>query len=269
MSTTLETEPTPYEQFLRQNLEEERRRLDELNREYSSARGLRKFFLKRELDSINQNIQILTADLRIYENIGISWLREPTKKRDEKAEHLKPVPAEALGVKKQETSATPSQARVPPKVSPTVGVRPPVAGTPSPTVGRPIIGQPRPAQVVSGTPQASQNSEKAQGASPQVGAQRELVSAISKPVVASPNQENSVTTQQPQQQPKVVTRPRIGTPIGTPPPQKAAQTQTEQKTTTETGAESSQSSSTTSKKSNDQSSDAQNQQGGGSGTNTQ
>ena len=181
-------ETTPYETFLRESLEKEKKQLELLTAQIQRSGSLRKRMLKGHLDEINQNVQILSSDLEKYGH-GLSWLREPTKERDEKAEHLGPVDVSAI-IGQVKPAAPPVAARPPPAVgaSPTVGTpRPtsvavgkPVAqvgtarpsvpvGQPRPSVpvGQPRpsvpIGQPKPSTPISqvGTPPASQVSTPA------------------------------------------------------------------------------------------------------------
>ena len=175
---------TPYEKFLSQSLEDEKKRLEELNERYAKAGRFKKIQIKRQLDLVNQNIELLASDLKNYES-GLRWLREPSRERDEIAEHLKPVPIEAI------------MAQVPKPAPPAVGTRPP--GT-APPVGRPAsVGQPVGSQSQP-APQARPSSSPQQ--TPRVGT----------PVIGKP-----VGT-------PVVGKP-LGTPIGKPLPSQGQQTQ--------------------------------------------
>lgn len=189
-------EPTPYERFLRESLEREKKRSEALSSELTKAGALKKMRLKRELDSVNQNIRLVSADLNHYLNTGLEWLREPSKERDEKAESLKPVPIEAITGQVQKPSSVSSQ----PVVSAPVGGRP-VA----PAVGRPVVGQPRPSSSIStpGTGQAAQNQTYPANQNPEI--QTAPSSGVQKPPVTAPR----VGT-------PAVGKPVIGKPIGTP-----------------------------------------------------
>ena len=83
----MEVAKTPYEEYLRQSLVDERARLDSLYNEFAKSGPVRKQILKGKIDEALQNIDLLSHDLDKY-NSGLSWLREPSKERDEKAEHL-------------------------------------------------------------------------------------------------------------------------------------------------------------------------------------
>ena len=150
MSEVVET--TPYETFLRESLEEKKKQLELLTAQIQRSGSLRKRMLKGRLDEINQNVQILSSDLEKYGH-GLSWLREPTKERDEKAEHLGPVDVSAI-IGQVKPAAPPVATRP----APAVGASPSV-GTPRPTsvaVGKPVaqVGTPRPSVPV-GQPKPS------------------------------------------------------------------------------------------------------------------
>jgi hypothetical protein len=189
-SSTSQLARTPYEQFLRENLEAEKKKAEALALRYAEARGLRKIALKRDLDRLNQNIQILSSDLQKYVH-GLEWLREPTKERDEKAEHLKPVPAEVLAGQGP-SKAQPAQQRA---AAPQPSGRPQIG---TPVGGRPVIGQPRTAAA---TPAPKP-------ATPQQPSAQTNGSAPSAPQTPATSNQAKPTT--------VGGRPRIGTPIGTP-----------------------------------------------------
>lgn len=196
-------EKTPYERFLRQNLDNEKKKLDELNARYARSNPITKVQLKRELDQLNQNVKLLSGDLDHYLR-GLDWLREPSKERDEKAEGLKPVPIEAItgGAPSGPTkpSAGAPQAR---PAAPTVGR--PTIGRPvgsAPTVGRPVVGQPVGTTQKTVAPQVGQPQQAGQPAAPppkpQVDAPK-VGTPVGRPVIGKP-----------------IGTPRVGTPIGTP-----------------------------------------------------
>jgi len=212
---------TPYERFLRQSLDDEKRKLDELNSEYSRANPIKKMQLKRDLEQISQNVRLLTADLNHYENTGLEWLREPTKERDEKSEGLKPVQIEAItgqatSAQKVAPSASSSNIATPPKAATMVG-RPVGA----PAVGRPMVGQPvgtqvsRPAAAASTQTQrgqpatsAASTSAPAQVSKPAQSAPRVGTPVVGKPI-GTPVVGKPVSSSPPQ-------APRVGTPVGQP-----------------------------------------------------
>lgn len=191
-TATTTTEATPYERFLRQNLEDEKKRAEELNAKYAKANSLRKIQLKRELDLVNQNIALLTADISHYESNAVQWLREHSKERDEKAEGLKPVPIEAIlgstpaSQQAKPTSPTTSVARAAPMIGKPIGSAP-QAGSPStpssaqpatpkptstPRVGTPVVGKPVGTPIVGkpvGMPVVSKQVSSTPSAAPQVG----------------------------------------------------------------------------------------------------
>ena len=190
---------TPYEKFVRQNLEDEKKRLDQLNEQYVKAGFLKKIQIKRELDQLNQNILQLSADLKNYES-GLSWLREPSEERDETAESLKPVPIEAITAQAPKPAApVVGQARP----APTVGTRAPSS---APPVGRPVVGQPSTSQ-----PSVQQSGSSVPQA-PRVGAPvvgKPVGTSVAKPAPAQPQQAQTTTSTQ-TTKPQA---PRIGSPI--------------------------------------------------------
>jgi hypothetical protein len=200
-------ELTPYEKFLRQSLEDEKKRLAELNEQYAKAGRFKKMQIKRQLDLLNQNIQLLSADLKNYQS-GLQWLREPSKERDEIAERLKPVPIEAITAQAPKpTTLTVGQARP----APTVGTRPPGS---APSVGRPAsVGQPVSSQ--------TQGPVQPQGTSPSLQAPRVGTPVVGKPV-GSPVVGKPVGT-------PTIQAPRVGIPIGTPGQQPKKEEVTEEK----------------------------------------
>ena len=126
-------EITPYERFLRESLAEKKQQLELLTHALQKANPFKRIALKRQLEEINQNVQILSSDLEKYER-GLSWLREPTKERDEKAEHLGPVDVSAITG--QAKTVTP--APVAPRPAPSAVAKP---GTTSVPVARPAVPQ--------------------------------------------------------------------------------------------------------------------------------
>ena len=123
---------TPYEAFLKSSLDDSKKQLDELYNEFAKANILRKRSIKREIEIVNQNIEITSKDLQKYVN-AMSWLREPTHERDEKAEELKKVPVD------EEKAAAPAAK---PAVAPVA--RPTPTTVAKPTVSTPAVAQPRP-----------------------------------------------------------------------------------------------------------------------------
>jgi hypothetical protein len=213
---------TPYEKFLRQSLEDEKKRLDELNERYAKSGLFKKMQIKRQLDLVNQNIELLAADLKNYES-GLRWLREPSKERDEIAESLKPVPIEALTAQAPKP-ATPAVGTRPPGTAPPVG-RPASVGQPvglqsqpaaqprpssspqqAPRVGTPVIGKPVGTPIGKPLPSQGQQTQP----SPAIQ-QQETKTDQSQPAQTG-------ETKPPQSAPRVGT-PIIGKPIGTQPMQ--------------------------------------------------
>lgn len=207
---------TPYEQFLRQNLESEKSKAESLAQAYSKARGLRKIALKRQLDQLNQNIQILSNDVQKYLN-GLEWLREPTKERDEKAEHLKPVAIEAITGQAPKPTASAAQ-----RAAPVASTRPQI-GTPVSGQARPTIGQPKPAASTAApapsSPPPIQNPPPARPAPtatgrPRIGTPVGTPVAQTQPAQTVPqNQTQERQPSQTQDPPTAAKRPTIGTPI--------------------------------------------------------
>jgi len=112
---------TPYEEYLRQSITLERQRLDSLYTEFAKSDPIRKRILKGKIDEALQNIDLLSQDLGKYKN-GLSWLREPSKERDEKAEHLPKLEKEAAAPPPASTQATkPGQPAKPVVARPTIG----------------------------------------------------------------------------------------------------------------------------------------------------
>jgi len=188
----MEVTKTPYEEYLRQSITEEKARLDSLYNLFAKSNPIKKQILKHQIEEAMQNIELLSADLEKYGH-GLSWLREPSKERDEKAEHLPKLEKEVAPPPPVVKSAAPGQAK-PVPTRPTIGkpvgaTSPPQTSQPTaprPSVGAPVarpkIGSPvgTPSAQAAGTPQAQSSAAPA-----------------SKPVIGTP-----------------VTRPVIGTPIG-------------------------------------------------------
>jgi hypothetical protein len=213
----IKLEMSPYENYLHQTLEIQKKRAEELALKYPKSRGLGKMMVKRELDRLNENIQILSRDLDKYADmVALDWLREPTKERDEKAEHLKPVPADAIGGATKATAPTPGSAtaKAQPQGRPQIG---------TPTGGRPVIGQP-PGSAPS--PQVSTLVPKPTNASPaQTTGRPRIGSPVGRPIGSSPSPAQPQTqtiavagSTSPQVKSSAPTqtgaRPKIGTPIG-------------------------------------------------------
>jgi hypothetical protein len=159
---------TPYERFLRDSLEDEKRKLAELSEKFAKAGPIRKKQIKRQLDTVNQNIQLISTDLKNYES-GLRWLRELSKERDEIAERLKPVPIEAI-LAQAPKAATPALGAKP--SAPAVGARPPGA---APAVGRPLVGQPVGSTIQTGG-----------GVQPPSGSSQQQAPRIGTPTVGKP-----------------------------------------------------------------------------------
>ncbi len=239
---------TPYEKYLRQTLDDEKRKLEKLNIEYSKANPIKKMRLKAELEQVSQNILLLSADLHHFENTGLEWLREPTKERDEKSEGLKPVQIEAItGQATSGQKATPSastSAVAQPKGAPIVG-RPVGA----PAMSRPMVGQPVGTQVsrpVTNSTQTQQNqpttstpqpSAPAQVSKPAQSAPRVGTPVVGKPIGAPMVGKPVSSTPQP--------TPRVGTPIDQPVKKEDKKTGTEQQQSQQTDQNSEASSITT------------------------
>lgn len=232
---------TPYEKFLRQSLEDEKKRLDELNERYAKSGLFKKMQIKRQLDLVNQNIELLAADLKNYES-GLRWLREPSKERDEIAESLKPVPIEALTAQAPKP-ATPALGTRPPGTAPPVG-RPASVGQPvgsqsqpaaqprpssspqqAPRVGTPVIGKPVGTPVVGkpvGTPigkplpsqgQQTQPSPAIQQQETKTDQSQPAQTGETKPSQTAPRIGTPIIGKPIGTQP--MQAPRVGTPIGT------------------------------------------------------
>jgi hypothetical protein len=120
----VELSTTPYEEYLAQSIKEEKQRLDSLYDEFAHSNTIRKQLVKRKIAEVMQNIELLSDHLAKY-RYGLAWLREPTKERDEKAEHL---PA----LSKEEVEKAPA----------TTGKAPAPQPAARPVIGRPVIGKP-------------------------------------------------------------------------------------------------------------------------------
>jgi hypothetical protein len=218
MQTDSMPEPTPYEKFLRESLEEHKKQLEGLKQRYEKSNRLTRIVLKKKIEEITKNIELMSEDLNKYVQ-GLSWLREPSKKRDEKAEHLKPVSMEVFTTQSpQPRSASVSLASQPSATGPSQ------APTGRPTIGRPIIGKPiggaqppsspRPTssspsveQSPPATRSATEKPESSNAGAPQ-GSTSMLGSSSEAPVTGP----NTVSSSSPQAQ---NSRPVIGKPIGT------------------------------------------------------
>ena len=198
----METAKTPYEEYLRQTLVEERAHLDSLYNQFARSGPIRKQILKAQIDEAIQNIDLISKDLDKYMN-GLSWLREPSKERDEKAEHLPKLEKEEAAPAPQVKPAAPGQAGKPAVARPTIGkptgasspAAPAAAAAPRPTVGTPVGSRPKIGTPV-GIPKLS--TPVAQPQAPAQGTQP----PVSRPTIGTP-----------------VKRPVIGTPISKPKPQ--------------------------------------------------
>jgi hypothetical protein len=169
---------TPYERYVRENIEEEKRNLDNLYNEFAKSNSINKQIVKRKIDIANQNIELLKTELEKY-GAGLTWLREPSKDRDEKAEHLEKIQEEP-------------QAKPAPVAAPTTPAGRPTVGTPRPSVGTPIGAKPS-----IGTPRPTVGTAKPSVGTP-VGAP--------KPTIGTP------VGARPQVGTPVGTRPQVGTP---------------------------------------------------------
>ncbi len=153
----METAKTPYEEFLSQTLVEERAHLDSLYNEFAKSNLIRKQILKTQIDEAIQNIDLISKDLAKYMN-GLSWLREPSKERDEKAEHLPKLEKEEAAPAPQAKPASPGQVARPAVTRPTIG-KPIGAGSPAApapaaqvAASRPTVGTPAGSRPTIGTP---------------------------------------------------------------------------------------------------------------------
>jgi hypothetical protein len=201
----LEVAKTPYEVYLKQSISEEKTRLDSLYNEFAKSNPIKRQILKHQIEEAVQNIELLSADLGKYGH-GLSWLREPSKERDEKAEHLPKLEKEAAPPAAAAKPATPGQAK-PISSRPTIGK--PVGSTTVPSIGQPVTPRPSVGTPVArpkiGSPIGTPNSQ-AHTTPVQQPSANNVQAPVAKPVVGTP-----------------VKRPVIGTPIGTPRPQKTEQ----------------------------------------------
>ena len=198
----METAKTPYEEYLKQSLIEERARLDSLYNEFAKSNPIRKQLLKGKIDEALRNIDLLAKDLDKYVN-GLSWLREPSKERDEKAEHLPKLEKEEAAPAPQAKPAAPGLAK-PAVARPAIGKpigsssSPPAPGA-TPAASRPTVGTPVASRPKIGTPIGTPKAPTPTAPSP-TPVQAPQPPAT-RPVIGTP-----------------VKRPVIGTPIGKPKP---------------------------------------------------
>ena len=211
---TLEAARTPYEEYLRQSISNERARLDSLYNEFAKSNPVKKEIVRRRIEEAIQNIDLLQKDLDKYRS-GLSWLREPSKERDEKAEHLPKLEKEAA----PPAATAPKPVAAGPQAKPVVArptIGKPVGSTPAPSaapppVPRPTVGTPATARPKIGTPVGTPSPQAPNSPPPSQSQQ-----AAPRPVVGTP-----------------VKRPVIGTPIGKP---KLAQDQQEESKDTSSSA---------------------------------
>src|SRR5271165_4100225 len=119
---------TPYEEYLRRSITSEKARLDSLYNDFAKSNPIKKQILKRQIAEAIQNISLLSTDLAKYGH-GLSWLREPSKEREEKAEHLPKLEKEAAAPAPAKPAAAPGPAK-PAVTRPTIGK--PVGSAPAP-----------------------------------------------------------------------------------------------------------------------------------------
>ncbi len=189
---------TPYEKYVRENIDAEKRKLDSLYDEFARSNSLTKQVLKRRIDETLQNIELLQKDLEKY-GAGLSWLREPSKDRDVKAEHLEKI---------QEEKPAP-----PPATKPASGAPRPTVGAP---VGKPSVGTPVGAKPTVGTPVGKPQIGTPAGARPQIGSPVGAKPQVGTPVGTRP-QVGAPVAAKPQVGTPVGSRPQIGTPVGAKP----------------------------------------------------
>jgi len=197
---TLQKSPTPYEQFLRESLERERKGLDKLYDEFAHANSVRKQMIQGQIDRAIQNLKLVSYDLEKYQT-ALSYLRETSKERDELSEHLGDVDEKALA-----GETTPAKG-----AAPSAGAQPkPAPATP----GKPTIGKP---------PGAAQTSQQQPPAPAGTVAQAQTGGQLGGTPPARPKIGQSIGTPvvsgQPASRPSVgtpVARPAVGTPIGRP-----------------------------------------------------
>jgi hypothetical protein len=207
----METARTPYEEYLRQSITDEKARLDSLYNEFAKSDPIRKRLLKGQIEEALQNIDLLSHDLDKY-RYGLSWLREPSRERDEKAEHLPKLkeettpaaaPAPKAGQPAKPLVASRPMIGKPVGSAPAPSSAPPKPSTPTaPAAPRPTIGTPVGARPRIGTPVGTPVQQQKPLASTQPqGEQKPAAPAPARPVIGTP-----------------VKRPIIGTPIGKPKP---------------------------------------------------
>ena len=206
----MELKWNPYEKYIQEEIIIEKTNLDRLYSEFAKSNSIGKEILKRKIDETLQNIELLQKELEKY-GAGLSWLREPSKERDEKAEHLEKIQEEP---KPAATPAKPVAGAVRPSVGTPVGAKPsvvtpvkpqvgtpvgakPTVGTPKPAVGTPV-GTPRP-QI--GTPVGSRPQI---GTKPQVGTPSDAAKPETTPASETPDT-------------KVEAKPTVGLPMGSRP----------------------------------------------------
>ena len=69
---------TPYEKYLRGEIDEQKKYLDSLYDEFARTGPVNKQLLKRKIDETLQNIDLLGKELAKF-GYGLSWLRERSK----------------------------------------------------------------------------------------------------------------------------------------------------------------------------------------------
>jgi hypothetical protein len=140
---------TPYETFLREAIEKTKKERDELYNQFAHANPVMRAVIKRSIERATQNIEITTKELQKYSS-GTSWLREPSKERDEKAEELKKVPVDEVKapaptpVAKPIAPATPAGTAKPAPVPQLAAAPKPVATQPAQAVASPSPPAPAP-----------------------------------------------------------------------------------------------------------------------------
>ncbi|MDG6904593.1 MAG: hypothetical protein JRN20_02270 [Nitrososphaerota archaeon] len=188
---------TPYEKYVRDSIDAEKQNLDNLYNEFARTNTLNKQVIKQKIDRAIQNIELLKKELEKY-GFSLTWLREPSKERDNKASHLEKIQEE-----KPAASPTPTRP-VPPSARPAVGT--PIG---RPQVGSPIGAKPQVSTLVGtaprvGTPVAPTSMR------PQVGTPVGAKPQIGTPVgTASQTETQQTATTQPQ----AGARPQVGIPI--------------------------------------------------------
>ena len=79
----MELSKTPYEEYLRQSITDEKARLDSLSDEFAKSNPIKKQILKRHIEEAVQNIELLSADLEKYGH-GLWWLANLARKEMKK-----------------------------------------------------------------------------------------------------------------------------------------------------------------------------------------